>query len=331
MPAFSDCYIMLGDDRVAAPTDESASQPEPLVATGARNPHHNFISLSECTPCSNGASMTASAAPVRPPRDWFDEPAFTVGDGMLKEIFTGRGAKRTGGAFACPLTITPEGRVFGHIAAWDVCHTGYENTCVKTPKSNANYAHFKRSGQTVLCDDGSETTVGTLTYVDGHADQNASASMAMAHYDNIASAWAHVNIGEDEYGIWVTGAVLPDVDELALRRIKGSAPSGDWRLLGGNLELVGVHSVNQPGFPVSMVADGRASLVAAGAYLMQDLMEVEDDDTSTGGSEPMRDEALRRVLAPFLTSAKDESRRKMLELQRAIARKKYASIRSRQR
>src|SRR5205085_943051 len=32
--------------------------------------------------------------------------------------------------------------------------------------------------------------------------------------------------------------------------LRASAPSGDWRRIGGNLELVGLLAVNVPGFPV---------------------------------------------------------------------------------
>src|SRR2546422_2197053 len=37
--------------------------------------------------------------------------------------------------FACPLTVTEDGRVFGHLAPWGVCHTGKPNQCITAPHS----------------------------------------------------------------------------------------------------------------------------------------------------------------------------------------------------
>src|SRR5690606_28524455 len=50
-------------------------------------------------------------------------------------------------------------------------------------------------------------------------------------------------------------------------------PSGDWRRIGGNLELVAACSVVTPGFPIvrASAAGVQTSLVAAGARTMQRL------------------------------------------------------------
>jgi hypothetical protein len=96
-----------------------------------------------------------------------------------------------------------------------------------------------------------------------------SADQARAHYDNTGTAMADVVSGEDEFGIWYSGALLPDVDELAVRRLRGSVLSGDWRDRGGNLELIACLAVNTPGYairrPVVRVASGwPQAMVAAG-------------------------------------------------------------------
>jgi hypothetical protein len=189
-------------------------------------------------------ALTAGAAPLNPPSDWFESP------GLSKPT---------------PLSVTEDGRVFGHIAAWDVNHIGLPGG-TKPPRSRSDYAFFKTG--LVRTEDGADTPVGQLTLAGGHAPISADAGSAVQHYDDTASAFADVNVGEDAYGIWISGAVRPGVTEEQIRAIRASAPSGDWRPINGNLELVACCQVNVPGFPIarSMVAGGEMlSLVAAGA------------------------------------------------------------------
>ena len=196
------------------------------------------------------AAMTASAAPVIPPKTWFLSPG-------LKG--------------PTPITVTDEGQVFGHIAAWNVNHIGYAGP-QKPPRSRSNYAYF-RTG-VLRVDDGSDIPVGQLTLAGGHASMQASAKDAVKHYDDTASAMADVTIGEDAFGIWVAGALRPSATAEQVRALRASAPSGDWRPINGKLELVAVCQVNVPGFPVarSMVAGGQImALVAAGARPIAEL------------------------------------------------------------
>ena len=79
--------------------------------------------------------------------------------------------------------------------------------------------------------------------------------------------------GEDEFGIWVAGAVDAEVAPAIARKLRASALSGDWRRVDGSLELVAALAVNVPGFPIprpqaNVVAsaqhDQTLALVAAG-------------------------------------------------------------------
>jgi hypothetical protein len=100
------------------------------------------------------------------------------------------------------------------------------------------------------------------------------------HYDDTASALIDVAAGEDQYGIWVAGALRPDATPTQVRALRASAPSGDWRPIGHSLELVAVCQVNVPGFPIArtMVAGGQmTALVAAGASTLAMLRESETD------------------------------------------------------
>lgn len=187
--------------------------------------------------------LTAAGIPVKPPKDWFAQP------------------KLTG---VSPLTITADGQVFGHIAAWHTSHIGMAGG-IKPPKSKSNYAFF-RTG-VVETADGEFVDVGQITLAGGHADLQASAKGAVAHYDDTQSAVMDVAAGEDRYGIWVAGALRPSVSEEQIRSIRASSVSGDWRPINGRLELVAVCAVNCPGFPIprARVASGTPiALVAAG-------------------------------------------------------------------
>ena len=189
-------------------------------------------------------ALLAGAAPVKPPKAWFEDP----------------GLERP-----TPLTVTSSGQVYGHIASWNVDHIGIPGSR-KPPRSSSGYAFF-RTG-VVETAEGDDVPVGQITRAGGHAALNADAGSAVKHYDDTATAFADVACGEDVHGIWVAGAVRPGVSDEDIRAIRASAPSGDWRPINGQLEMVAVCQVNVPGFPVvrSMVASGEVmSLVAAGA------------------------------------------------------------------
>lgn len=172
-------------------------------------------------------ALWASAAPEQlPPAAWFARPAFDA---------------------LTPLTVTPEGRVFGHVAPWDQCHVGLPG-CVTPPSSPSGYSYFHVGEQRLA--DGTTTPAGTLVAGPRHADLSAGFQAAQQHYDDPAAAVARVIAGEDEFGVWVAGWVLPEASEAAVETFKSSPVSGDWRRVGGALELIGVCSVNVPGFPV---------------------------------------------------------------------------------
>ena len=173
-------------------------------------------------------ALTASAAPVQlPPLEWFARPAFT---GLT------------------PLTVTPEGRVFGHAAPSEECLVGAPG-CRTAPSSPSGYAHFLLGSQDT--EEGVPLPVGTLTVGGGHASPELGFVAAKAHYDDVGAAVAKVNCGEDEYGVWVSGWILPWADPVKVAQFKTSPVSGDWRRIGGALELIAVCSVNTPGFPVA--------------------------------------------------------------------------------
>lgn len=245
-PAFQEAFMVLD----SAPTLENGDD---SVADGTYEETPMDIDSEE-------AALAASAAPLVPPRDWFGNPHLTQ---------------------ATPLTITDDGRVFGHIAAWSTSHIGLPRA-TKPPRSASNYAYFRTGA--LRTDDGTDVAVGQLTLAGGHAPLHASARDAVKHYDDTNSAVADVAAGEDQFGIWVAGALRPEVTPTQVRAFRASAPSGDWRPINGRLELVAVCAVNVPGFPIArtMVAGGQVTaLVAAGASAIAVLKQDKVDQLAT--------------------------------------------------
>lgn len=189
-------------------------------------------------------ALTAASIPVNPPSAWFQDPGLTA---------------------ASPLVIEDDGRVYGHIAAWRTNHIGrHDNT--RPPVSASGYSYFKTG--VIRTAEGSDVPVGQLTLSGGHAPLSAGAAEAVKHYDDTASAIADISVGEDKHGIWAAGALRPSATPEQIRALRASAPSGDWRPINGNLELVACCQVNVPGFPIARarVASGMITgLVAAGA------------------------------------------------------------------
>lgn len=182
----------------------------------------------------------------RPPAVWFTDPKLSL---------------------PTPITVTDDGRIYGHAAQWGSCHIGQEGVCVQPPHENAH--PYYRTGE-VACDDGSRVAVGQITVGTGHAPLNLGASPAAEHYDNTGAAVADVAVGNDAHGIWVAGAIRPGADPLKVYELQAAGQvSGDWRRIGGELRLVGLLAVNVPGFPVpkmrARVASGQPqALLAAG-------------------------------------------------------------------
>jgi hypothetical protein len=183
-------------------------------------------------------ALVAAAIPQAPPAAWFANPGLSA---------------------PTAITITDEGRVYGHLALWDTCHIGYSQ-CVSPPRSRTNYALFLL-GETVTAE-GAHIPTGRLTFDTRHAGQRASVAETMAHYDHTGVGGADLAVGEDEHGIWVAGALRPEVTPAQVKKLRAAPLSGDWRDRSGNLELVGILAVNIPGFPVPR---RPRALVASGA------------------------------------------------------------------
>lgn len=194
--------------------------------------------MDRVAPWDEEGSLQASATAL-PPLDWFRNPNL---EGPT------------------PLTVDDTGRVYGHVATWGTCHVGLPG-CVTPPSSPSEYAYFMVGAERTA--EGVEVPVGKLTVGGGHAEPGMGFRAAADHYDNVGTAVASVFAGEDEHGIWVAGYMLPGTTDGQRAELMRSPLSGDWRRIGGNLELIAAHAVNVPGFPIK-----RAKVkFAAGAQM----------------------------------------------------------------
>lgn len=240
MPALASAVVELLDENgnvlVAAPRREVVAT-EPLGTSHDPSEEKHIVDR-----------ISACAGPTAPPSSFFSDPQLTEPQRYI--------------------SITPEGRVFGHLACWGECHIGYGDVCVEPPRGSS-YSYF-HVGQVRTAEDTLIAT-GPLTLKGGHAGRGMSAQEAQAHYDDTNSAVADVVLGEDDHGIWFSGALRPTVTDEQLHVFRASGVSGDWRRIGDNLELIGACSVNVPGFPKVRLLAASAdedpeivALVAAG-------------------------------------------------------------------
>ncbi len=223
-PAFRDTQVELVEPAVAA-VGESEPLAEPTGTVGL----------------GQGVSLLAAARPTGPPRAWFDQPDLN---------------RRSG------LHVDTE-RIWGHIYGWGECHLGSPpGRCIQVPRGGSYDYIIGVDGRGVLCDDGTLVQTGPITITADHANLRASWLQAKDHYAHTGLAVADVTCGEDEHGIWVAGRIRPGAPPEMVEALRASAPSGDWRLVGGRLNLVAILSVNTPGYPALAASFDGADLVS---------------------------------------------------------------------
>lgn len=182
------------------------------------------------------ASSFTMEIPDLPPAAWFDEPRDEPEIGAI--------------------TVTDDGRIFGYLAPKHVAHRGIRDKRVTVPMGNVDYGIWMN--RVTLADDGkggfTRVATGPITMDCGHAvaSPRVVGAARREHYDNSCSIVATVRVGENSRGVWISGAVLPDVTPDQVRRMMACQLSGDWgphREKPGKRELAGALLVPVPGFP----------------------------------------------------------------------------------
>ena len=160
--------------------------------------------------------------------------------------------KRWESAEPVPLTVTPDGRVWGH-GAGDGCFRG-DGTCRKyTADPDPDMKNFHVG--TACLDDGSVIRVGSLTCSGLHASTDLpTVADVRRHHEDSSTVWARVVAWNDARGrLCIAGSVVPGLDDRTLAQVSGSALSLEaWPVPGTpGLTLVGAHSVIVPAWPVA--------------------------------------------------------------------------------
>ena len=193
---------------------------------------------------------------------WVDEPVSLVAAGTIQDWLPEREAFENPNLDGPTPIQVRDGRVFGHLATWQGCHIGFKH-CVRAPRSRSSYAYF-HVGE--IQTDAGPLAVGKVTLGGGHADTKLGFQAAAEHYDDATSAVAVVRAGEDKHGIWISGVPIPGQEE-KFSTLPLYPLSGDWRRIGGHMEMIAALAVNTPGFGITRVHSegGRdLALVAAG-------------------------------------------------------------------
>lgn len=246
IPAFAEAYIALTD-------------PEGAILAGGRT--HPHLVQTRMTPVRSMDGLVAHGGPDAawlPPADWFQDPKLSLPTGIQ---------------------VTDDGRLYGHAAQWGSCHIGQSDVCVQPPREEDH--PYYMTGE-IPTREGTMVAVGQITVSTGHAPLNMGAGPAAEHYEHTGYAVADVAVGNDEHGIWVSGAIRPGADPALVHELRASGQvSGDWRRIGGQLRMVGLLAVNVPGFPVpklqARVASGaQTALVAAGRPTVAHALSPED-------------------------------------------------------
>lgn len=294
-PAFERAAIQLAGAAAESTDDDEEDETEDEEQTEETETEEETEAVAASAAATVPAQPATVVVPSRPPADWFTNPGF---------------------AEPTPLTITDDGRVYGHLAAWGTCHVGSERICLVPPSTACSYERFLIGN--VVTADGSSAATGALTWGIEHADLSLSLIEAQAHYANSRHGWSDVMVGEDDHGIWTAGALRPGLTVDDVRILRALALSGDWRhdARVRNLELVAGLAVNVPGFPIprAVVASGRTieqprpaahvgngsvqtALVASGLVIPQALATRRSSDCGCEGSDGERLERIEQVLA----------------------------------
>lgn len=307
-PAFQEAEIALepkesdesdeGDEEASASAAVEVSEPEiegdeeaSAEATDA------VVAAPSVGTASSRLGLIASGPPPdAPPASWFRDPGFDSRRG---------------------LHVDADGRIHGHIYEWGQCHLGSPpGQCVTVPRGTTDRGMFAGlDGRGVLTREGEIVATGPICLAADHAGLSLSWLAAKDHYAHTSLAVADVACGEDAHGIWVAGMVRPGTAPELVHALRASAPSGDWRLVGGRLELVAILAVNLPGFPaLAAHIDGAqvTALVASGSRAASRGCECEASEEDL---EALRVElaALRSWVEPLRAKELAERDRRMAE------------------
>ncbi|MBA8929423.1 hypothetical protein BC739_006641 [Kutzneria viridogrisea] len=258
------CVLAWLDDDEAAQTHELATSLSPSEIDGtptmAQTPSPATMQASASARSQDDATLPLDDSPTEANDEhrfpsWADRIAETVPAEPDPVFFTN--PQLTGPTKVC---VLGNHRVYGHLAAWDSRHVVHDVPPPRCP-AGGSYAKFHR--HPVRCADGSTVLTGPLA-TGGHGPQPVDVVAVMRHYDDPQYVAADVVVGEDEWGIWCSGALRPGVSPEQIRFLQTYSLSGHWLWD----ELLAACSVSVPGFHlptdpevVALAASGQSTRV----------------------------------------------------------------------
>lgn len=165
------------------------------------------------------------------------------------------------GGWGAPLTVTDDGRVYGHATLRSRCHGAYA-ACLPPPDHGGDLSRFLVGDAT-----GKGIPTGVITLDTTHGVTADGKIKSHDHLADTGRAVVDVNAGFDQYGLWVAGKLRPGVTDRELAALRGSTLSGEWHPIGGKQRLVGILAVNSPGYLIQRrgVAASAGVLYTTGA------------------------------------------------------------------
>lgn len=130
-----------------------------------------------------------------------------------------------------PVRIKWTGRIAGYLC--DFNHPiEHRDRIFNIPRSADDYSTFRHEGQ------------GRIS-IGAHPSLRHPWNEAIVHYDRLPTLARHIQIGEDDHGIWIAGRVNL-WNWMWHYHFKQPDLSPDWRQLGGHLDLVAILAIAKP-------------------------------------------------------------------------------------
>lgn len=180
------------------------------------------------------------------------------------------------------------GRVFGWVAQANEPHAGYAKKIVINDLGRIDTTHFLR--QRFTLDDGSSVKAGAFTMNVGHHRDGAECETSSCQFDDTRTVAGIVTVGQNERGIWFSGAAAPWLAEWDRTVFMGTQPSYHMkRGQDGRWQLRAVLAVPVPGHSSPLLASAvversQMALTAAATMAEVDQAVADAQEMLTGSS-----------------------------------------------
>lgn len=168
-----------------------------------------------------------------------------------------------------PVTIAADGSIRGFYAIEGQCHIGYlgQGVCVP-PTLDTEFSEFHE--KPIRLASGTNLDVGFGTAVDGHVSGDLPGDkVVQVQVDLSTLVCALRAVYYPGAGIWLSGHMLPGVDESLVAAMRLGYPSGHWAADTGEHSLRIFHWVTKPGYAPKWYVPraGDAGVVTASVML----------------------------------------------------------------